>query len=48
MAVPIGVVELDEPRAALDQTSRQQTIAGEGGLAFFDSIQILRGLGFAG
>ena len=47
MAVPVGVVELDEAHAALDQAAGEQAVAGERGLAGVDAVQVEGRLGFA-
>ena len=47
MAVPIGVIELDETGAALDEAAGEETVAGEGRFVFLDAVEFERGLGFA-
>ena len=48
VAVPVGVVKLDEPRAALHQPPGQQTVVGKTRLTPIDAIEVERGLGFLG
>ena len=47
VAVPVGVIQLDETGAALDEATGEQTISGEGGFIFFDAVKFQRGLALA-
>ena len=48
VVVPVGVVELHEPHAALDQPAGEQAVAGEAGLlAVLDAVQVERRLALA-
>ena len=44
VVVPVGVIELNEPHAALDQPAGQQAVVGERRLAGLGAVQ-LQGLG---
>src|SRR2546426_1132156 len=46
VAVPVGVIELDEADAALDQPAGEEAVDGERRLAGLDAVGIERGLGF--
>ena len=44
VVVPVGVIELDEPHAALDQPPGEQAVVGERRLAGLGAVE-LEGLG---
>ena len=47
MAVPVGVIQLDETRTALDEATREETVARERRFIFFDAVKFERGFAFA-
>ncbi len=42
VAVPVGVVELHEPHAALDEPAGEQAVGGERRLARLDAVEVER------